>query len=169
MSEIETLTDEEVNERIRAERREKYKATQKYLLTDSYKELTEYFINKGEELKENIHTEINTREKSVAEKSEVDVVYAFIQFLGEVLDKLGDSDGEKVYRAIIEEQIANGWTNIENKVEELGDVPIYSKLDFIKQARIDYLLLNKRMENWSEGFADNKEEKIPDGHPYEDN
>lgn len=168
MSEIETLTDEEVNERIRAERREKYKATQKYLLTDSYKELTKYFSDKGDNMKDSIRKEISTRKKSVAEKSEVDVVYNFILFLEEVLDKLGNSEGEKVYRAIIEEQIANGWTNIENKVEELGDVPIYSKLDFIKQARIDYLLLNKRMENWSEGFADKKDEKIPDSHPYEE-
>lgn len=54
-----------------------------------------------------------------------------------------------------------------NKVEELGDVPIYTELDFNKQRRIDYLLLGQRIERWSNSFLDRKEESM-DLHPYED-
>lgn len=162
----ELLTQEEIELAQKEERKEKYKNTQKYLVSDEYKGMCEYFTNKGETLLEEIKEELKNRKETKATKGEMDKIYSFIEFLKEVLDKLGKSKGAEVYKEIISGQIEAGYTNIYNRIEELGDVPVYSDLDFMKQLRIDYILLNKRMENWSEMFQDSKEEK-KDTQPYE--
>lgn len=166
MSEIE-LTEEEIKANLKAERVEKYKNTQKYILSDEYKEMLKYFEEKWESLLPEIKNEIATRTKVEAIKSEVDKIYAFSLFLKEVQEKLGESEGAKVISEIIDGQIEAADSNMHNKVEELGDVPIYTKLDFTKQLRIDYLLVGQRIERWSDSFLDKKEDKM-DLHPYED-
>lgn len=166
MSEI-GLTEEEIKTNSLKERANKFKHTQKYIVSDEYKEMLKYFEEKGETLLPEIKKEIASRKKVVAIKSEVDKIYSFKLFLVELKEKLGNSEGAKVISEIIDGQIEAAESNIYNKIEELGDVPIYTKLDFTKQLRIDYLLVGQRIERWSNSFLDKKEEKM-DMHPYED-
>lgn len=161
------LTEEEINANLKAERVEKYKNTQKFILSDEYNAMIKYFEDKGESLLPEIKNEIATRKKVEATKSEVDKIYAFSLFLKEVQPVLGESEGAKVINEIINGQLEAAESNMFNKVEELGDVPIYTELDFNKQRRIDYLLLGQRIERWSNSFLDRKEESM-DLHPYED-
>jgi len=67
----------------------------------------------------------------------------------------------------VEEQIINAWSQVLNKVEELWDMPVYTELDLIKQLRIDYLLVDKKIEQMRDQYAV-QEDVIEPQHPYED-
>lgn len=180
MENIEIETEESKTETLRAERVEEYKATQRYLQSEEYSAIVDKFRKDGEEMLPIIRNEIETREKVETTKSEADKVLGFVKFMEEVLSMIGDSEGGKVFKEIISGQIEAGWSHVDNKImsryneeDEFSplipfDAPVYSKLDLMKQARIDRLRLDSRMEGWSDSFSDPKAQQIPSAHPYEE-
>ena len=164
------VQDEKQKEQELAERREKYKITQKYLLTKEFRELLDLFKNKWEILLRKAKTELKTREKPVQEHSELDKIEQFRLLLQEVVKRLWKTQWDNIFKEELERQIEYAESNIYWKVTnmetwEMFDVPIYTKLDLIKQLRIDSILLDKRFYNISEWFHDEKEVK-DEANPY---
>lgn len=169
-SEIEEITKNEEQEKEEAlllERKETFNKLTKYLQSDEYKELCEYFTKKWNALDSQIIKLVKERKETKWEKSELDKMVEFWDYLDEVLEKLWWTEWELIMKADLLRDKESVNSHILNKVEELFDMPVYSKADLLKQKRIDYLLLWKRIEGKVNSYADLKEEK-QDLHPYED-
>lgn len=161
------LTQEELELKIKHERKERFKKLNKYIQSDEFKEICSYFRKKWEDLTDEIRTKLQERTETKTIKSQLDRDVLFQNFLKEVKEQFGSSEWEEILKLEFQESINNVETHIFNKIEELYDAPVYSEIDIIKQIRIDYLCVDQRIKRIMASYADWKEEKIS-LHPYEE-
>lgn len=150
-------------------RKEKYKKTQRYLLTDEFQKLCEKLEAKWETLFEKIKEEIEKRKEVKAIKSEVDRIVSDIEFYNNILAELWESEWAKVFAEELKERIVNAESNIYIKisVEEMFDFPMYTKLDMLKIKRNRLSTIRQYMYKISESYFDNKDLQAP-LNPYEE-
>lgn len=163
------LTEQEQKEKDLLERKEKYKATQRYLLSPAFRKLIEEFTIEWEEIFTKIKTELKTRKKTEALSSEVDKIVADIAYYKKIISKLDKTEWAKILKGEIEARITNAESNIYIKVapEELFDLPVFTKLDMLKRKRNSYLTTDKLLHNISDWFFDDKE-KGDNPNPYDE-
>jgi len=166
----EDLTEEQKKLLEIDEKKKKHKLLKDYLKTEDYKKLIEYFKNKSELKLEEIKKELDNRRKgwiSKATQSELNISLSFYDFQLELANKLWNSEAEEILKTDLINNADNTYTHLTNKVEELYDVPSYSNLDLIKKERMEYWLIDDRIEQmvW---FYDLDKQKIPNLNPYEE-
>lgn len=166
----EELTEEQLKQLELDERKEKYKKLQHFLQSDACTTLCDTYTEKWESLVWKIKDKISNRKETKSNRSQLDKDVAFQLVLEEFIDSLWDMDGENVLRGYFIDQVEAIETNILNKVsheEELYDLPFYTDIDILKQIRMDYCTLHKRISAITASFADKKEEQY-NPNPYEE-
>ena len=163
------LTENQEQELELQTRKDNYKKTQRYILTPEFRKLVKYFENKWEKVFEEIKTEITTRKKAEAVKSEIDKIVQDIEYYNFIFKKLWTHEWAKVFKNELTTRIINAESNLYIKVapDELFDLPTYTKLDMLKMKRNSYLTVEKYLTLISEWFFDWKEGKN-NPNPYEE-
>lgn len=164
---IEDLSEEQKELLEIQEKKEKYKKLQHFINSESFTEITKYFENKWKEIENKIIEIIKNRKEAKVLKSELDKNYQFYNFQIELIEKLWESEWEKILKEDLRENSENTFTHCLNKIEELYDAPVYSELDLLKQLRIDYIMVWERFRRMSAFYLHTKE--IEDNsNPYEE-
>ena len=163
------LTENQERELELQTRKDNYKKTQRYILTDEFRKLCKYFDNKWKKVFEEIKLEIKNRKQTVAIKSELDKILQDIEYYDSIFKQLWTSEWEKVLKDELNTRKINAESNVYIKVQpdELFDLPVYTKLDMLKMKRNGYLTVEKYITLISEWFFDAKDsENNP--NPYEE-
>ena len=104
---------------------------------------------------------------SKATVSELDKNLAFYDFQVELANNLWDSEAELILKEDLLSNAEATYTHVTNKIEELYDVPSFSDLDSIKHIRVEYALIQDRLETMTSFYLD-RQNLIPNDNPYED-
>lgn len=164
------LTDEE---KVLLEldiKKKKYKLLTKYLDSKECKALIKKYVKKWDKILKEIEAEIDKRRTewgSKATVSELDKSIAFYDFQVELSKDLWDSEAELILKEDLTNNAENTYTHIVNKIEELYDVPSFSDLDLLKNRRIEYALIQDRLETMTSFYLD-KQIVNPNDNPYEE-
>ena len=83
------------------------------------------------------------------------------------MSKLWNSEWEKILKDELRIRIVNAESNIENKVapDELFDLPVYTKLDFLKLEKNSYCTVRQYITRISESFEEVKQVES-NANPY---
>lgn len=164
------LTDKE-KELLEIDTRKKnYKLLMKYLGSKACKELVDKYVTKGDSILKEIELELDKRrnwERSKASVSELDKSLSFYDFQLELANDLWDSEAELILKQDLINNADNTKTHLTNKIEELYDVPSFSELDLLKNRRIEYALIQDRLETMVWFYSD-MVNPISNPNPYED-
>lgn len=163
------LTEQEEKQKELDERKEKYKKTQKFLVTDECEEVCTTLFEKWDKVLEEIKTELKNRKECKSKFSEVDKIVQDIEFYETVSKELWNSEWEKVLKNEFKIRIENAESNVFIKVsvEEMFDFAIYTELDMLKMKRNRLSTVKQYLTNLSESFFDDKSKEVPD-NPYEE-
>lgn len=167
------LTEELTEEQQKAleidTRKDNYKKTQKYLLTPAFKKLCDKFYKEWELMIEDIKTELKTRGKTDAMKSEADKIAQDIEYYKKIKSELWNTDWEKVLKLALDVRIENAESNVYIKVDPsaLFDLPVYTTLDMLKLERNSLMTLEQYLTWISELFLDGKDAPS-NPNPYEE-
>ena len=165
------LTEEEKELLEIDTRRKKYKILSHYLLSDEYKKLVEEYKEKAERMLLKIEQEIENRRIGLSEpkatQSDFSFSLQFYDFQKELANSLWDSEAEQILKGDLLNNADNTYTHLTNKIDQLYDVPSYSDLDLAKKLRMEYALVDDRIETMVWFYNDNTE--ISNSlNPYED-
>lgn len=165
------LTEEEKTLLEIDTKKKKYKILVRYLETKECKDLIKKYVAKWEVLLKKIEEEVDKRRKwessSKAVVSELDKSISFYDFQLELANDLWDSEAEEILKADLLQNAENTYTHVTNKIEELYDVPSFSELDLLKNQRIEYALIQDRIETMV-SFYNDTEIVNPNLNPYEE-
>ena len=148
----------------------KYKLLTKYLDSKECKTLILKYLSIWGDLLKEIELEIDKRRKwavSKASQSELNKSLHFHDFQVQLAGDLWDSEAESILREDLLSNAEATYTHVVNKIEELYDVPSFSDLDILKYKRIEYALIQDRLETMTSFYLD-KQNLIPNDNPYED-
>lgn len=148
----------------------KYKLLTAYLDTKECKALIKKYEKIWDKLLKEIETELDKRRiewGSKATVSELDKSLSFYDFQVELAWDLWDSEAELILKEDLDNNAENTYTHIINKIEELYDVPSFSDLDLLKNRRIEYTLIQDRLEQMTWFYLD-KQIVNPNDNPYEE-
>ena len=165
------LTDEQLDQLETDVNKDKFKTLRWYLDSKEYNQTIEFFTGKIEDvdvlIKKEIELRRNLNNETKAIKSELDKSILFYDFQLEIIEQLGDTEAEKILKDDLIENADNTTTHIYNKIEEMYDIPTYSKLDILKQMRIDYIMIGERLQRMVWFYAQEKD-SIKNPNPYQD-
>lgn len=172
MQEIQTeeLTDIEKQLLELDTNKKKFNLLNKYLISNEYKNLVEHFKSKWDELFTKIELELDKRrnwERSKATVSDLDKTLSFYDFQIELMNALGNTEAELILKEDLKRNAENTKTHLTNKIDELYDVPSYSELDLLKLKRVEYSLIEDRI-NTMAWFYRQSEETLYNPNPYEE-
>lgn len=165
------LTDEERTQLEIDTKAKKYKILLKYLESEKCKALIIFYEAKWDVLLKEIKAELDKRRKgtwsSKATVSELDKSLSFYDFQVELANELWDSEAEQILAEDLRNNADATYTHLTNKIEELYDVPSFSALDLLKNRRVEYALIQDRLETMTWFYLD-KQIVNPNLNPYED-
>lgn len=164
------LTDKEKELLELDTKKKKYKLLINYLGSKECKALIKKYVKKSDKIFKEILAELDKRragERSKATVSELDKSIAFYDFQVELVNDLWDSEAELILKTDLTNNAEATHTHLTNKIEELYDVPSFSELDLLKNKRIEYALIQDRLETMTSFYLD-KQNVMPNPNPYED-
>jgi hypothetical protein len=106
------------------------------------------------------------REKTELIKSKLDHLVEYTTFLAEIYEQIDESAGGKIVKKHINSDIELANNNVEIRVEDFWDAPIYSKADMLKMKRSEYMTIEAKVAEYSNAYTEVKEEKVKEMHPY---
>jgi hypothetical protein len=148
------------------EKKAKYKSLMRWRLSDNCKEIIEESTENAEELLEVIKKEFTKRKKVELTLSEVNKLDGYCKFLTLIIGKIDDSEGGVAMKEIIGEQVARAYTHIYNKVGVGFDVPVFTKMDGLKDERNCHVTIAQRFDEIINEFSNEKDVK-DSLNPYE--
>ena len=161
-------TEEVLLEPSEEETRKKLKSLLHWKASDNFLNIKKKCDAKADKLLEQIKEEFETRKKIEQKKSEADKLGIYIEFVKYLYSLLDKSEGAEIIKEEFNRQLLNAYTHLWGRVEIGFDVPVFSKLDFLKEERNMNLTVEKRFDEIIKQF-DVKEEAQKSLHPYEEN
>lgn len=145
-----------------------YKNLQIYINSKDYEDLISWGKEKWDALLEKIRKEVRERKKTELLKSKLDHLINHIEFLEEVKTRIDDTEWGRIVKQHLDTDIKRANDNIEIRVEELWDAPIYSKADMLKMDRAYYMTINEKINEYCNVYLPQKEQTQESMHPYEE-
>lgn len=169
--ELEEQITTEIKEEQKDQSVEDMKNTYKLLIawkeSENFTDIIEYCTEKASELLKKIDEELRKRKKIVAEFSQLTVDSQQRDFLQYIISVIDNSEWGNKMKEILQKYVENINSNLYSGVQVWYDVPMFTRLDCLKDMRNRYVFVQKQLDTEIETF-NVKVEKPIDLHPYED-